>query len=92
MFVKRWLSNDSERTFQSSSSRTFGDSSDGMIAYVALEMNRYVNGENIIVGKDNMSSSARRKRRSTVTYLNAPLVEDTDYGIFVRVFYDDQQV
>ncbi|XP_046865048.1 receptor-type tyrosine-protein phosphatase epsilon-like [Xenia sp. Carnegie-2017] len=89
VFVKRWLSDDSERTFQSSSSRTFGDSNDGMIAYVALEMNRYVNGENIIVG--NMSSSARRKRRNTVTYLNAPLVEDTEYGIFVRVFYDDQQ-
>lgn len=90
MFVKRWLSDDSERTFQSSSSRTFGDSNDGMIAYVALQLNTYVNGQNIIVG--NMSSSARRKRRSTVTYLNAPLLENTEYGIFVRVFYDDQQV
>jgi hypothetical protein len=57
-----------------------------MKAYIAITNDNYGNNVEIIVG-NNSKSNARRKRRNAVEYLNAPLIEDTQYAIFIRVFY-----
>lgn len=58
-----------------------------MKAYIAITNDNYENNVEIIVG-NNSKSNARRKRRNAVEYLNAPLIEDTQYAIFIRVFYN----
>ncbi|XP_028401071.1 receptor-type tyrosine-protein phosphatase F-like isoform X2 [Dendronephthya gigantea] len=95
VIVKRWLptdkgSNDGKKNLleiSQSKLTPYGNSSDGERPYIALEYPKYENKRQVIVGDD---TSSRRKRRSDVTYRNAPLKDGTEYAIFVRVFYDDE--
>lgn len=91
VFVKRWQSSDRETVFQQTPynrSTTFDRSNNGEEPYIAIINANYKNNAIIIVGNDSLSNSpSRRKRRSTGVFRNAPLQENTEYAIFVRVFY-----
>ena len=64
-----------------------------MKAYIAITKDGYENNMKIVVGDNSKSSTtSRRKRRNVVEYQNAPLIEDTQYAIFIRVFYNKDGV
>ena len=100
MVVKRWLSTDKgsevqEKEFlQTSQSNltSYSNSRNGERPYIALEYTKYENERLVIVGENKDSTTRRRKRESDGKYSNAPLEEDTEYAIFVRVSYDYQRV
>ena len=51
----------------------------------------YESGKLIVIGNGSEIEKNRRKR-ATTRYENAPLEEGTEYALFVRVFYDDNEV
>jgi hypothetical protein len=71
----------------------FNKSANGMKAYIAITKDGYENNMEIVVGDNSKSSTpSRRKRRNVVEYQNAPLIEDTQYAMFIRVFYNKDGV
>ena len=76
--------------------KRFEESKNGQDAYIAVTKKDYDNGTTISVGDDkeypSNSRTGRRKRRSTAPYRNAPLTEGKQYAIFIRVFYDENEV
>ena len=54
----------------------------------------YRDGMKVNVGNNTIYTreTGKRKRRATNDYQNAPLSENTDYAIFIRVFYDKNEV
>jgi hypothetical protein len=96
VIVKRWDTKDNKNTFREtpqSDLKHFNKSANGMKAYIAITKGMYENSMPIIVGNNRKTTTpARRKRRNVVEYLNAPLIEDTQYAIFIRVFYSKDTV
>jgi hypothetical protein len=87
VIVKRWDPKDDKNTFfeiPEGELKNFNNSTNGKKAYIAIINNGYQSNMAIIVG-DNSSFPARR---SALEYRNAPLSEDTQYAIFIRVFYN----
>ena len=94
VIVQRWTSDksmDKLRNTPENDLKHFDNSSNGKDAYIAMKDDNYGNGDDIVIGKDSTKPVTTRKKRS-ITYRNAPLNEDTEYAVFIRVFYDDTGV
>ncbi|CAB4044099.1 Hypothetical predicted protein, partial [Paramuricea clavata] len=99
VIVKRWDTKDNTNTFREtpqSDLKHFNQSANGMKAYIAITKGMYESNVPIIVGNNQKTTTAarrkRRKRSNAVNeYLNAPLIEDTQYAIFIRVFYSKSE-
>ena len=99
VIVKRWSGTEKGedlRAIPTSNLMEFESSDDGKKAYIAVAKNKYESGTTIKVGDGttylSSSQTSRRKRRNTQEYKNAPLSENTQYAIFIRVFYDENKV
>jgi hypothetical protein len=83
VIVKRWDAKDDKNTFfeiPEGELKNFNNSTNGKKAYIAIINNGY------------QSNSSFPARRSALEYRNAPLSEDTQYAIFIRVFYNNDGV
>ncbi|CAB3984636.1 Receptor-type tyrosine- phosphatase delta [Paramuricea clavata] len=92
VIVKRWSTNENENVLRAtpqSDLTNFDNSNSGKKAYISIIKNDYQSDMKIIVG-DNVETTliTRRKRRGVIEYRNAPLNENIQYAIFIRVFYD----
>ena len=73
--------------------KSYENSEQGRHAYLTYLQKGYTNEQPIVIGNGSkILEKARRKRATTRTYQNAPLQEGTEYALFVRVFYDDDEV
>ncbi|CAB4026554.1 receptor-type tyrosine- phosphatase eta-like isoform X1, partial [Paramuricea clavata] len=93
VIVKRWDTTKDKKTDLRNTPQSglthFNKSANGMKAYIAITKKGYENNMKIVVGDNSKSSNmSRRKRRNVDEYQNAPLIEDTQYAIFIRVFYN----
>ena len=98
VIVKRWTTNENTeelRRIPANQLNNYESSNHGAEAYVAITQEGYHNGAKIRVGDDkdySLSQTVRRKRRNTPSYRNGPLSENTQYAIFIRVFYDEVSI
>ena len=91
IIVKRWDAKEDKNTFletPESQLTNFYNSTNGKKAYIAIiNDNSYESNMEIIVGDNSNSSFTTRK--NTHEYRNVPLMENTQYAIFIRVSYDN---
>ncbi len=95
VIVKRWDANTNKnalRTISQNELKHFDNSDNGKKAYIAIKDDKYENEKPIIVGNSMTTPMERRKRSNVREYQNAPLSENTQYAIFIRVFYDKDGV
>ena len=97
MIVKRWPGNGDKnklRDIPGSQLKKVEDSNNGEEAYIAVTNKGYLSDVEINVGDNKIyrCHTAKRKRRAVNEYRNAPLSENTQYAIFIRVFYDKAEV
>jgi hypothetical protein len=97
VIVKRWdTTKDNKNTLRNTPQMElthFNKSANGMKAYIAITKEGYENNMKIVVGDNSKSSiTSRRKRRNVDEYQNAALIQDTQYAVFIRVFYNKDKV
>ena len=97
VIVKRWSLNEDKsklRNIDGRQLKKFADSNNGEEAYIAIMAKGYRDGMKVNVGNNSIYTreTGKRKRRAAIDYQNAPLSENTDYAIFIRVFYDKNEV
>ena len=73
--------------------KSYENSEHGRLAYLSYWQKGYTNEQPIVIGNGSkILEKTRRKRATTPTYQNAPLQEGTEYALFLRVFFDDNEV
>ena len=73
--------------------KSYENSEQGRHAYLSYSQKGYANEQLIVIGNGSkILEKTRRKRATTPAYQNALLQEGTEYALFVRVFYDDDEV
>lgn len=100
VIVKRWTATedmDKLRHIPASQLKNFESSKNGEEAYIAMTIKGYSIGMKINVGDNkkyysNFQTAPRKRRNTPKRYRNAPLSENTKYSIFIRVFYDENEV